>query len=129
MGLSHARTRLRAQQRPFQKFFCPCFTGPFWFNETHSKCLLNQNASLLWFSVQTIAQLSRSTDHFAESVLCLSLYLRSAECYNKRVINDRLHCNTAEVLSSEPCLCFSLMSVETLQQFKLLVVSATEMTF
>lgn len=83
MSLRHARARLRAQQRAFQKFFCPCFTAPFWFNETYSKCLLNQNSSLLWCSdCCTDVMMYRSFCWMNAVPFTVGFVgLQSAECY------------------------------------------------
>lgn len=132
MSLRHGRTRFRAQQRAFQKFFCPCFIAPFWFNETYLKGLLNQNSSLLRCSVQTVAQMSWYIDHFAEWMLCLSLYNLLA-CNLQSVTQQENKWlftleQIAEAFSSVPCLHFLLVSVETLKPFRLLIISAKEMT-
>lgn len=55
--------------------------------------------------------------------------LWSAECYTKESKRSLTLEQIAEVFSSIPCLQFLLVSVETLTQFKLLAVSATEMAF
>lgn len=133
MSLSHARTRLRAQQRAFQKFFCSCFTGPFWLNETYSKFVKSKLISSLVFSSDHCTDVMMYKPFCWMNAVPFTVQfvgLKSAVCCVTQQENKWSFAleQIAEVFSTIPRLYFLLVSVETLKPFKLLVISAKERT-